>query len=73
MKKHTEKEITQNNERVARKYDRINLVVYKGEKQKIIKEAKENNETVNGFLNRIIAENVDDFIPTDSDRMSVGK
>jgi hypothetical protein len=42
----------------AKAYDRIELTVKKGEKEKIKEFAKKNGETLNGFLNRIIAENI---------------
>lgn len=70
MAKQTEAHIAANNERVARKYDRTLLVMYKGEKEKVKQVAKENGETVNGFLNRIIAENVPDFVPMDTNKMN---
>ena len=44
-------------------YDRINFYIKKGEKDKIKKEAKNNGETVNTYINRIISENIPDFVP----------
>lgn len=35
------------------RYDRIQLVVPKGRKQTIEDQAKANNETVNGYINRL--------------------
>jgi uncharacterized protein (DUF1778 family) len=40
----------------AKTYDRIELVVKKGEKEIIKAFAEGNGETVNGFINRIIDE-----------------
>jgi uncharacterized protein (DUF1778 family) len=40
----------------AKTYDRIELVVKKGEKDVIKAYAESNGETVNGFINRIISE-----------------
>lgn len=62
--------IAANNERMARKYDRITILVYKGEKEKVKKAAEENNESVGGFINRLIAENVDGFIPIDTENQN---
>ena len=38
------------------KYDHIHLVVQKGEKEVIQNHAKDNDESLNGFINRAIAE-----------------
>ena len=40
----------------ARNYDRINLIVKKGQKQVIQQHAEKNGESVNGFINRAIEE-----------------
>lgn len=40
----------------ARNYDRINLIVKKGQKQVIQAHAEQNGESVNGFINRAIEE-----------------
>ena len=40
----------------ARNYDRINLIVKKGQKQVIQEHAEQNGESVNGFINRAIEE-----------------
>jgi uncharacterized protein (DUF1778 family) len=40
----------------AKTYDRIELVVKKGEKDVIKAYAESNGETVNGFINRVISE-----------------
>ena len=39
-------------------YDRINLTVPKGEKDKIKAHAEANGESVNGYINRLIAEDM---------------
>lgn len=44
------------NKYMAKAYDRINLVVYKGEKERIQAHAAERGESVNGFINRAIKE-----------------
>ena len=43
-----------NNEYNAKKYDRITIVVSKGNKEVIQTAAKDNGESVNGFINRLI-------------------
>ena len=40
----------------ARNYDRINLIVKKGQKQVIQQHAEKTGESVNGFINRAIEE-----------------
>lgn len=40
----------------ARNYDRINLIVKKGQKQVIQDHAEKTGESVNGFINRAIEE-----------------
>ena len=40
----------------ARNYDRINLIVKKGQKQVIQAHAEQTGESVNGFINRAIEE-----------------
>lgn len=42
------------NEYISRTYDRISLVVKKGEKEKIKQFATETGETLNGFIKRLI-------------------
>lgn len=69
----TKKENRQNTDRISRKYDKIYAVVYKGEKQKIQSHLKETRETMSGFLNRLIAKEIDDFEPIESENMSVKK
>lgn len=41
---------------VKNNYDRINLTVYKGQREIIRNHAESQNETLNGFVNRAIAE-----------------
>lgn len=43
-----------NNEFNAKAYDRINLIIPKGEKERIKSAADKNGESVNGLINRII-------------------
>ena len=40
----------------AKAYDRINLIVKKGQKEIIQAHAQKRNESVNGFINRAIEE-----------------
>ncbi len=47
------------NRYIAKKYDRINLTVDKGEKLKIAVHAKLHGESVNGFINRAIKETME--------------
>ena len=47
-----------NDENLKVKYDRINLVVKKGEKDIISQHAKNKNESINGFVNRAIEETI---------------
>lgn len=44
------------NEYIARAYDRINLTVPKGDKEKLQAHAQAQGESVNGFIKRAIAE-----------------
>ena len=44
------------NRYAAKAYDRINLIVKKGQKQVIQAHAEQNGESVNGFINRAIEE-----------------
>lgn len=47
------------NKYIAKAYDRINLTVYKGEKEIIQAHAIERGESVNGFINRAIKETIE--------------
>ena len=44
------------NRYAAKAYDRINLIVKKGQKQVIQQHAEKTGESVNGFINRAIEE-----------------
>lgn len=59
-----------NDERMKRKYEQINFRVYKGEKAKVLKYLEENHESMNGFINRLIADEIPDFEPMDTKRMN---
>lgn len=50
--------IAYNNSFIAQAYDRINLTVPKGEKDKIKAYAESKGESVNGYINRLIAEDM---------------
>lgn len=52
--KKTENLIKYNNNFNKENYDRISLMVAKGKKEIIQQKAKENGESVNGFINRAI-------------------
>lgn len=47
------------NKWIANTYDRINLTVKKGQKAVIQEHAESHGESVNGFINRAIAETID--------------
>lgn len=47
------------NKWIAKTYDRINLTVKKGLKAVIQEHAESQGESVNGFINRAIAETID--------------
>lgn len=47
---------TVKNRYAAKAYDRINLIVKKGQKQVIQQHAEKTGESVNGFINRAIEE-----------------
>ena len=44
---------------IAKKYDRINLTVPKGDKAVITVHAEKHGESVNGFINRAIKEAIE--------------
>ncbi len=44
---------------IKNNYDRVNLTLYKGYKDKIKKHADKQGETVNSFINRAIAETME--------------
>lgn len=47
------------NKYIAKAYDRINLTVPKGDKDKIKTHAESRGESVNGFINRAIEETME--------------
>jgi len=47
------------NKYISKAYDRINLTVYKGEKEIIQARAAALGESVNGYINRLIAEDLE--------------
>lgn len=49
------------NDYIARTYDRINLTVQKGDKDKIKAYAESKGESMNGFINRAIKEAMKDL------------
>lgn len=54
--KETAKKTAYQNEYIEKTYDRINLTVPKGDKAAIKAFAEAHGESVNGFINRLIAE-----------------
>lgn len=54
--KHGKSSTRAHNKYNAKAYDRLNIVIPKGEKEKIRDFAESNGETVNGFINRLIKE-----------------
>ena len=66
-KEKTFDKVKYNNQFIAQKYDRINLTVEKGEKEKIAEHADRYGESVNGFINRAIKEAMErDTLSTNS-------
>mgnify|MGYP003289050987 FL=1 len=55
------------NDYIAKAYDRVNLIVPKGDKDKIKAHADSMGESVNGFINRAIEEAMirDNAVPED--------
>lgn len=47
------------NEYIARAYDRINLTIPKGDKEKLQAHAQAQGESVNGFIKRAIQETIE--------------
>ena len=47
------------NDYIAKAYDRINLIVPKGNKEKIRAHAESRGESVNGFIARAITETIE--------------
>lgn len=58
MEKEKFNKVAYNNQFNAQAYDRINLTVPKGDKEKIKAHAEKNGESVNGYINRIIEEDM---------------
>ena len=54
------------NRYIAKSYDRINLTVPKGKKERIQSYAQSVGESVNGFINRAIDDTMRDENKTDS-------
>lgn len=50
--------VAYNNQFNSTAYDRINLTVEKGKREEIRKYAVSNGESVNGYINRLIAEDM---------------
>lgn len=50
--------IKYNNDYNARAYDRINLIVPKGDKEIIKARADELGESINGYINKLIADDL---------------
>ena len=46
------------NKYMSANYDRVNLVIPKGRKATLEQRAKENDESVNGYLNRLIRDDL---------------
>ena len=47
----------------TRNYDRIAIQVNKGERERLKEFASKNGESVNGLVNRLLADAVPDFVP----------
>ena len=56
--KNSKAKIEANNRYNAKAYDRINIAVPKGKKERIVLHAKSNGESVNGYINRLIEEDM---------------
>ena len=52
----TERKAKWQNDYIARTYDRVNLTMPKGQKEKVQAHAESRGESVNGFINRAITE-----------------
>ncbi len=59
MKESKFDKVKYNNEFNAKAYDRINLVVPKGAKERIKEAADKNGESVNSLINRVVFEEVE--------------
>lgn len=58
MEKEKFDKVAYNNKFIAEAYDRINLTVPKGEKARIKAHAEARGESVNGYINRLIEEDM---------------
>lgn len=67
--KYSVEHVRSNMDRQARKYDRLAITVYKGEKEIVRAYAAKNGETINGLVNRLLAREIPDFEPMDTTRM----
>ena len=56
--KNSSAKIAANNRYNEKVYDRINIAVPKGKKDKIREHAEANGESVNGYINRLIEEDM---------------
>ena len=50
----------------AKAYDRLAIQVYKGQREQIQAYAQEHGESLNGYINRLIAEDMGDRLSTPS-------
>lgn len=67
-KKEKFNKVAYDNAFIAKNYDRVNLTVPKGEKEKIASHAEKRGESVNGFINRAIKETMErDSTPNNTD------
>ncbi|MBR1373740.1 hypothetical protein IJ556_04730 [bacterium] len=48
-----------NNKYIAKAYDRVNLLLKKGEKEQVNSHAEKQGESLNGFINRAIKETIE--------------
>lgn len=55
----TERKAKWQNDYIARTYDRVNLTMPKGKKEKVQAHAEARSESVNGFINRAITETME--------------
>ena len=53
-----ERAVKYKNEFIAQTYDRVNLTLPKGLKEKAKARAEANGESLNGYINRLIAEDM---------------
>ena len=58
-RKNSEARIKANNKYNEKTYDRINIAVPKGHKERIAEFAQQRGESVNGFINRAINETME--------------